>query len=63
VAYGIDPNQVADTGGGVQLVTVVAPSPTSWAATFVAWTRGANGCWSPALFAGQPAQPFQAQAG
>ena len=32
--YDIDPNQVADTGGGAQLVTVVAPSTSSWAATF-----------------------------
>ena len=62
-AYGIDPNQVADTGAGAQLVTVIAPSAASWAATFVAWSRGASGCWSPVSFAGQPAQPFQAQTG
>jgi L,D-peptidoglycan transpeptidase YkuD (ErfK/YbiS/YcfS/YnhG family) len=62
--YGIDPNQVPDTGGGAQLVTVVAPSTTGWAAaTLTAWARGANGCWSPASFAGQPAQPFRAQTG
>jgi L,D-peptidoglycan transpeptidase YkuD (ErfK/YbiS/YcfS/YnhG family) len=62
--YGIDPNQVPDTGGGAQLVTVVAPSATGWAlATFTAWARGAGGCWSPVSFAGQPAQPFQAQTG
>ncbi len=51
--YGIDPNQVADTGGGAQLVTVVALSTSSWAATFTAWARGASGCWSPVSFAGQ----------
>jgi L,D-peptidoglycan transpeptidase YkuD (ErfK/YbiS/YcfS/YnhG family) len=61
--YGIDPNQVADTGGGAQLVTVVAPSTTSWSGTFVAWSKGAYGCWVPVSFAGQPAQPFQAQTG
>jgi L,D-peptidoglycan transpeptidase YkuD (ErfK/YbiS/YcfS/YnhG family) len=61
--YGIDPNQVAGTGGGTQLVTVVAPSATSWTATFTAWARSANGCWNPVSFAGQPQQPFQAQAG
>jgi L,D-peptidoglycan transpeptidase YkuD (ErfK/YbiS/YcfS/YnhG family) len=61
--YGIDPNQVAGTGGGAQLVTVVAPSPASWAATFTAWARGAGGCWNPVSFAGQPAQPFRAQTG
>ena len=61
--YGIDPNQVADTGGGTQLVTVVAPAAASWAATFTAWARGANGCWSPVSFAGQPGQPFRAQTG
>ncbi len=62
-SYGIDPNEVADTGGGTQLVTVVAPSPASWTATFVAWSRAANGCWGPASFAGQPALPFSAQTG
>ena len=34
--YGVDPNQVADTGGGAQLVTVVAHSKASLAGTFVA---------------------------
>jgi hypothetical protein len=61
--YGIDPDQVADTGGGAQLVTVVAPSAASRAATFTAWARGAGGCWRPASFAGQPGQPFRAQTG
>ena len=61
--YGIDPNQVADTGGGTQLVTVVDPSRVSLTGTFAAWARGANGCWSLVSFAGQPAQPFTAQTG
>jgi L,D-peptidoglycan transpeptidase YkuD (ErfK/YbiS/YcfS/YnhG family) len=61
--YGIDPNRAADTGGGAQLVTVVAPSAMSWAATLTAWARGADGCWSPVSFAGQPGQPFRAQTG
>ncbi|MGH3153282.1 MAG: L,D-transpeptidase family protein [Streptosporangiaceae bacterium] len=61
--YGIDPNQLADTGGGTQLVTVVDPSRTSLTGTFAAWARGANGCWSLVSFAGQPAQPFTAQTG
>jgi L,D-peptidoglycan transpeptidase YkuD (ErfK/YbiS/YcfS/YnhG family) len=61
--YGIDPNQVADTGGGTQLVTVVDPSAASLTGTLTAWTRTANDCWSPVSFAGQPAQPFQAQTG
>jgi L,D-peptidoglycan transpeptidase YkuD (ErfK/YbiS/YcfS/YnhG family) len=33
------------------------------AATFTAWAKGTNGCWSPVSFAGQPAQPFRAQTG
>jgi L,D-peptidoglycan transpeptidase YkuD (ErfK/YbiS/YcfS/YnhG family) len=61
--YGIDPNQVADTGGGAQLVTVVDPSRVSVTGTFTAWAKRADGCWSPVSFAGQPAQPFQAQTG
>jgi L,D-peptidoglycan transpeptidase YkuD (ErfK/YbiS/YcfS/YnhG family) len=61
--YGIDPNQVADTGGGAQLVTVVAPSATSLTATFTAWVKHAGSCWGPASFASQPALPFQAQTG
>jgi L,D-peptidoglycan transpeptidase YkuD (ErfK/YbiS/YcfS/YnhG family) len=61
--YGIDPNRVADTGGGTQLVTVVDPATASRAGTFTAWARKANGCWSPVTFAGQPAQPFRAQTG
>ena len=61
--YGIDPNRVADTGGGAQLVTVVDPTAASVTGTFTAWAKGANGCWSPVSFAGQPAQPFRAQTG
>jgi L,D-peptidoglycan transpeptidase YkuD (ErfK/YbiS/YcfS/YnhG family) len=62
-AYGIDPNQVADTGGGAQLVTVVDPSTESVTGTFTAWAKSADGCWNPVAFAGQPAQPYQAQTG
>jgi L,D-peptidoglycan transpeptidase YkuD (ErfK/YbiS/YcfS/YnhG family) len=61
--YGIDPNQVPDTGGGTQLVTVVDSTGTSLDGTFVAWAKNAHGCWSPVSFAGQPAQPYQAQTG
>jgi L,D-peptidoglycan transpeptidase YkuD (ErfK/YbiS/YcfS/YnhG family) len=61
--YGIDPDALAQTGGGSQLVTVVAPTSQSLAATFVAWAEGADGCWSPVVFAGLPQQPYQAQTG
>jgi len=61
--YGVDPNNVTDTGGGTQLVTVVDPTSASLAGTFVAWAKGANGCWNPVSFAGQPAQPYQAETG
>ncbi len=61
--YGIDPDDVAQTGGGSQLITVVAPSSQSVDATFVAWGAGADGCWSPVAFAGQPEQPYQAETG
>lgn len=61
--YGINPNTVASTGGGTQLVTVVAPSRSSRSATLVAWTRRASGCWTPASFAGAPAQPYRAETG
>ena len=61
--YGIDPNQLADTGGGAQLITVVDPSAASVTGTLTAWASTANGCWRPVSFAGQPAQPFQAQTG
>lgn len=63
VTYGIDPNDVAQTGGGSQLVTVVDPTSESLAGTFVAWAEGAGGCWSPVVFAGQPEQPYQAETG
>ena len=61
--YGVDPNQLAQTGGGSQLVTVVAPTSQSVTATFVAWRQGAGGCWGPIVFPGLPGQPFQAQTG
>lgn len=61
--YGIDPGGAAQTGGGSQLVTVVAPSRHSLAGTLVAWSRQADGCWAPAVFAGLPAQPYRAETG
>jgi len=61
--YGIDPNDVEDTGGGTQLVTVVDPTSTSLGGIFVAWAEGADGCWAPVSFPGQPAQPYQAETG
>ena len=61
--YGVDPNALAQTGGGTQLVTVVDPSDQSEDGVFVAWARGAGGCWSPVALAGQPAQPYEAQTG
>ena len=61
--YGIDPNDVTQTGGGSQLVTVVDPTSESLAGNLVAWAEGTNGCWSPVVFAGQPEQPYQAETG
>lgn len=61
--YGIDPNTLAQTGGGSQLVTVVDPTDQSEDGIFAAWARGAGGCWSPVAFPGQPAPPYQAQTG
>lgn len=61
--YGIDPDGVAQTGGGSQLVTVVAPTRQSLSGTFVAWSRTGGGCWSPVVFPGQPAQPYRAETG
>ena len=60
--YGVDPNTLAQTGGGSQLVTVVAPSNTARSATFVAWQK-VGACWAPASLPGQPAQPFRAETG
>jgi L,D-peptidoglycan transpeptidase YkuD (ErfK/YbiS/YcfS/YnhG family) len=61
--YGIDPNDVAQTGGGSQLVTVVDPTSRSVAGIFMAWSAGAGGCWTPVTFPGQPAQPYRAETG
>lgn len=44
-------------------MTVVDPTSTSRAATFVAWTKAPDGCWIPVTFAGQPPQPYQAETG
>jgi L,D-peptidoglycan transpeptidase YkuD (ErfK/YbiS/YcfS/YnhG family) len=60
--YGIDPDDMAQTGGGSQLVTVVASTSQSLTGTFVAWAE-ADGCWSPVVLPGQPEQPYQAQLG
>jgi L,D-peptidoglycan transpeptidase YkuD (ErfK/YbiS/YcfS/YnhG family) len=62
-SYGIDPNDVGQTGGGTQLVTVVAPTAKSLSGIFVAWSKGSDGCWSPVVFSGQPAQPYRAETG
>lgn len=62
-AYGVDPATLGQTGGGLQLVTVVDPSTQSVAGILVAWSKGADGCWRPAAFPGQPAQPYRAETG
>ena len=54
---------MTQTGGGSQLITVVAPTSQSQAGTFVAWAEGPDDCWSPVVFAGQPEQPYQAETG
>ena len=61
--YGVDPNTVGPTGGGSQLLTVVDPTSQSLAGIFVAWTKGAGGCWNPAVFPGLPDQPYRAETG
>jgi L,D-peptidoglycan transpeptidase YkuD (ErfK/YbiS/YcfS/YnhG family) len=61
--YGVDPDSVQQTGGGTQLVTVVAPTRDSLSGIFVAWSKGSNGCWSPVAFPGQPGQPYRAETG
>jgi L,D-peptidoglycan transpeptidase YkuD (ErfK/YbiS/YcfS/YnhG family) len=60
--YGVDPNAVGDTGGGSQLVTVVAPSGKSLAGALVVWAK-AGGCWRPVSLPGQPAWPWRAETG
>jgi L,D-peptidoglycan transpeptidase YkuD (ErfK/YbiS/YcfS/YnhG family) len=60
--YGVDPNSMSNTGGGTQLVTVVAPSSNSRTAVLVAWARAGH-CWVAASLPGQPAQPFPAETG
>jgi L,D-peptidoglycan transpeptidase YkuD (ErfK/YbiS/YcfS/YnhG family) len=66
--YGTDPDQIADTGGGTELVTVVAPTSAAVtvrpaAARLTPWVKNTNGCWSPVEFTGQPAPPFPAETG
>ena len=60
---GADPNLMADTGGGSQLITVDGQYYGSTKATLTVWSRQADGCWSPATLSGQPAQPFTAEVG
>ncbi len=60
---GADPNLMADTGGGQQLITVDGRYYGSTQATLAVWARQADGCWSPATLPGQPAQPFRAEVG
>ncbi len=61
--YGVDPNVMANDGGGTQLVTISDPDPSALAGTFTAWTRTTGGCWVPATLAGQPAMPYRAETG
>ncbi len=61
--YGADPNVMADTGGGSQLITIADPNAASVAGTFTAWTVRPGGCWVPMAFAGQPAQPYRVETG
>jgi L,D-peptidoglycan transpeptidase YkuD (ErfK/YbiS/YcfS/YnhG family) len=61
--YGIDPADVSQTGGGTQLVTVVAPTSRSLSGILVAWSKGTDGCWRAVGFNGQPAQPYRAETG
>jgi L,D-peptidoglycan transpeptidase YkuD (ErfK/YbiS/YcfS/YnhG family) len=46
--YQTDPNLMVDTGGGSQLFTVVGAYFGDVNATVTAWSRQADGCWSPA---------------
>lgn len=61
-AYGADPNAMANTGNGTQLITVSDPSSSSTSGKLTAWDK-TGGCWAPHSFPGQPAQPFRAETG
>jgi L,D-peptidoglycan transpeptidase YkuD (ErfK/YbiS/YcfS/YnhG family) len=61
--YGVDPNALVNDGGGTQLITEVGGLYTSKSATFTAWNKGANGCWTPAALPGQPALPYRSETG
>jgi hypothetical protein len=61
--YGVDPNALANNGGGTQLITEIGATYSSKVATFTAWNKGANGCWAPAALPGQPAMPYQSELG
>ena len=60
---GVDPNLMADTGGGSQLMTVQGSYYGNVHAIFTAWDRRADGCWVPATLPGQPAMPYTAEVG
>ncbi|MGI8753314.1 MAG: L,D-transpeptidase family protein [Acidimicrobiales bacterium] len=61
--YGVDPNLMANTGGGSQLVTVTDPYSSAVAGALTAWDKRPGGCWVPHAFPGQPSQPFNAETG
>ncbi|HET9118472.1 MAG TPA: L,D-transpeptidase family protein, partial [Pseudonocardiaceae bacterium] len=58
-----DPNLMAATGGGRQLVSVVGRYSGSTNAVLGVWSRRSDGCWTPAQLPGQPAQPWTAEVG
>jgi hypothetical protein len=60
--YGVDPNSLANDGGGTQLITEIG-SYTATSASFTAWNKGGNGCWAPAALPGQPAMPYRSEVG
>ncbi|HET9078772.1 MAG TPA: L,D-transpeptidase family protein [Acidimicrobiales bacterium] len=62
-SLGADPNLMADTGGGTQLLTVAGRYSGSTSATLAVWQRQPDGCWAAAPLAGQAAQPFSAEVG
>ncbi|HEX8226688.1 MAG TPA: hypothetical protein VF572_02355 [Candidatus Saccharimonadales bacterium] len=61
--YGIDPNKLQKTGGGGQLVTVVANDASDRYGKFTAWNKDDDGCWSPAGLGSRLEQPFRSETG
>ncbi len=61
--FGVDPNVMANDGGGTQLITVSDPDSSALAGTFTAWSRQPGGCWTPMAFGGQPSQPYRVETG